>query len=199
MRPMTGDERQSERLTMPEPVDGWFGDFAVRIVDVSATGAQFEADEAIPLDAQALLRFYWHGEEIEVRGETKSSGVSRYAIAFVENSEVLQNLIAAAAAELTRAQEANARGERDQNLIGDQTLTAASRGLATGYTCWRFSGGQWTARPSLLCDQPPDGFTVSNAEPADQVELLCHTYESGDDEARRMTRLLAEMSVGREP
>ena len=47
----------------------------------------------------------------------------------------------------------------------------------------------------MLPDQPENGFTVSAAEPDDQVELLCQTYESGDEESRRLTRLLAELSA----
>jgi hypothetical protein len=46
-----------------------------------------------------------------------------------------------------------------------------------------------------IADQPADGFTIAAGETEDQVALLCQTYESGDEEARRMTRMLAELSV----
>jgi len=60
-------------------------------------------------------------------------------------------------------------------------------------------GGVWTRRTSLLPDQPPNGFTISPSEPPEHVELLCRTFERGDAETRRLTRLFAELSVTRLP
>ena len=37
--------------------------------------------------------------------------------------------------------------------------------------------------------------TIGAGEPEDQVAMLCRTYESGDAEARKLTRMLAELSV----
>ncbi|HYO79629.1 MAG TPA: hypothetical protein VE010_24400, partial [Thermoanaerobaculia bacterium] len=53
----------------------------------------------------------------------------------------------------------------------------------------------WTSEKSATAEQPPDGFTIAAAEPEEQVALLCRTYESGDTEARQLTRMLAELSV----
>ena len=50
---------------------------------------------------------------------------------------------------------------------------------------------------AVLPDQPEDGFTVSTNETQEQIDLLCNTYETGDDEAKRMTRMIAELSVTR--
>ena len=65
----------------------------------------------------------------------------------------------------------------------------------TGYVTWIFGENGWTSRYSLLADQPEDGFTIAAGEPDEQVQILCRTYESGDTEARRLTRMLAEISV----
>ncbi len=95
------------------------------------------------------------------------------------------------------------RGDfREENVVsGDETLTAASagaRGLISGFTVWRLGeDGQWKKSSSLLADQPEDGFTVAAGEPAEQVDLLQRNYESGDAEARRMIRILAELSVAK--
>lgn len=194
---MSDERRQFQRLSLTEPLDGWFGDFAIRLIDVSATGALIESDEPIPDDSRALLRFWWRGNEIELTAETARADGSRRGLAFVEENALLCELIADSATELLRAWNANANGNREANLVGDQTFTAAMHRHTSGYVTWTFCADGWKSRPSLLPDQPPDGFTISAAEPDEQVEMLRRTYESGDAEARRLTRLLAEISVTR--
>jgi hypothetical protein len=192
---VSDERRHFQRLTLVEPLDGWFGDFSVRLVDVSATGALIEYEEAIPADARALLRFYWRGEEVEVMAETARTTASRSGLHFLEENDVLRRLIADSATEMLVALEANARGDREANLVGDETLTAAWRRPASGYIRWVFDPPSWTSEHSPSSEQPPNGFTIAAGEPEEQVALLCRTYESGDTEARKLTRMLAELSV----
>lgn len=192
---MSDERRHFQRLTLVVPLDGWFGDFSVRLVDVSATGALIEYDEAIPADARALLRFYWRGEEVEVMAETVRTKASRSGLHFLEENEILIRLIADSAKEMLVALEANARGDREANVIGDETLTAAWRRPASGYIRWVFDPPSWSSEHIATAEQPPNGFTIAAAEPEEQVALLCRTYESGDTEARKLTRMLAELSV----
>lgn len=194
---MSDERRQFQRLSLTEPLDGWFGDFAIRLIDVSATGALIESDETIPDDSRALLRFYWRGNEVELTAETARADGPRRGLAFVEENALLCKLIADSATELLLALNANASGNRDANLVGDQTFTAAMHHHTRGYVTWILGADGWTSRDALLPDQPPNGFTISAGVPADEVEMLCRTYESGDAEARRLTRMLAEISVAR--
>jgi hypothetical protein len=191
------ERRQAERIRLPQPIDGWFGDFAVRLLDLSAVGGLLDHDEEIPDDSRALLRFFWQGAAIEVTAEIVRRHDHRQALRFIEECESLARMLDRSTREIQLAQEANARGDREGNTIdGDQTLTAASAGrMLAGYIVWRLTDGGWKGRPALLPDQPEDGFTISADESDDQVELLCRTYETGDGESRRLTRLLAEMSV----
>ena len=194
---MNDDRRVYQRLTLTEPLDGWFGDFTVRLVDVSATGAQIEHDDPIPDDARGLLRFFWRGYEVEVLASTaRVIQENRKGLHFLEQNETLRTLIAGSAADLFRALEANASGDRLANVIGDETLTSAWQRPIAGYVEWTLTDGVWSARPRRDSEQPENGFTISAAEPDEQVELLRTTYESGDSEARRLTRMLAELSVG---
>ncbi len=195
---MSDEQRAYQRLTLLEPLHGWFGDFAVRLVDVSATGAQLEHDEPIPEDARGLVRFWWRGEELEILARTaRTLQENRTGVQFLEESEGLNAHIAASAAELLRAIEANARGDREANVIGDETLTAASRALASGFIRWLLSPDGWTGKLSSDPHQPENGFTISASEPDQEVAMLRRTYESGDAESRRLTRMLAELSVAR--
>jgi hypothetical protein len=192
---VSDERRQFQRLALSEPLDGWFGDYPVRLVDVSAVGALVEFEEPIPPAARALLRFYWRGRELEILTEVVRTDDRRSGLQFVEESAELWSLIANSATEILLAMEANARGDREANVVGDQTFTSALRPHATGLVSWILGPDGWKSHRVLLADQPEDGFTVSESEPEEQVELLRRTYEDGDTEARRMTRMLAELSV----
>jgi len=195
---VSDERRRFERLTLHQPLDGWFGDYAVRLIDVSVVGAlveHVEHEEPIPPAARALLRFYWRGEALELMAETARSLESGAGLRFLEENEVLSRLIATSASEAMQAIEANARGDRAANIVGDETLTSAWRRPATGFVRWSWDGGRWRSEHSLLPDQPAEGFTIPAGEDEEQVTLLCRTYAEGDTEARRLTRVFAELSV----
>lgn len=192
---MNDERRAFQRLTLAEPLDGWFGDFAVRLVDVSASGAQIEHEDSIPGDARGLLRFFWRGVEVEILAETaRLIHRQRIGVRFLEESEPLRTLLAMSAEEVLRALEANARGDRAANVVGDETLTSAWRTQVTGYVCWILENDAWHPHRSNDSEQPENGFTISASEPDEQVAMLRRTYETGDAEARRMTRMLAQLS-----
>ncbi|HVS32226.1 MAG TPA: hypothetical protein VMS98_12330 [Thermoanaerobaculia bacterium] len=196
---MVNERRVYQRLHLTRSLEGWFGDLAVRVVDVSATGAQIEHHyNDVPGSGQ--LRFTWRDQEITIECETIHFSDDRAGLHFVEDNELLRRLIAESAAEVLAAQKANLGGDRAHNLIGEEigeaTLTAASAGLkAKAWVTLTLEDGGWKRRKSLLPDQPENGFTVSGAEPDEQIEILCKTYQGGNDEARRLTRLLAELSA----
>lgn len=192
---MSDERRLYQRLTLVEPLDGWFGDFSVRLIDVSANGALIEYDDEIHDQARALLRFYWRGHAVELLAETARTHAKRAGLHFLEESELLRKLITNSADEMMIAFEANARGDRDANVIGDETLTSAWRRPASGFVRWMLADGHWHSELTSTSDQPEEGFTIAAGETEEQVALLCQTYESGDEEARRMTRMLAELSV----
>lgn len=191
------ERRQYQRLHLTRPLDAWFGDFAVRLIDVSASGALVEYDGAIPADTRALLRFFWRGEALEILTETARREGRHSGLHFLEDSERLRHVLAACATELLRAQEANARGDRDEAMVdADTTLHAASSGpLASGYVVWTLEEDGWRASPADDPHFPPNGFVVRAGESDEQTELLCRGYETGDEEARNLIRLLAELSV----
>jgi hypothetical protein len=192
------ERRQFQRLNFSKPIDGWFGDYAVRLRDISANGALVEHDDEIEEGSRALLRFCFRREEVELLAETVRRSDGSSGLHFLESSETLNKVLAESAVELLMAQEANASGDREHNVIGDETLTSASGAFRVhlgAYVTWTLEGDAWKCRHSMLPDQPPNGFTVSAQEDETQVAMLCRTYADGDEEARRLTRLLAELSV----
>lgn len=193
---MNDERRQFQRLTLTQPLDGWFGDYPVSLVDISAGGALIEHQGDIAPDSRGLLRFFWRGTEVEILAETVRRDDHHTGIHFLEETETLRELIAISATEILLALEANARGDRSANVVGEETITSAWAAKSIGYVQWILTPeGTWKSQRSLLPDQPENGFTIAAGEAADQVALLRSTYENGDEESRRMTRMLAELSV----
>jgi hypothetical protein len=193
------ERREFQRLHLTKPIDGWFGDFSVLIVEVSASGAKIVHDQKLSTGSRGSLRFSWRGSDLEIMSEVVRSEGARSGVQFVEQNDVLRALIVDSANEVLRAQEANAAGDRARNVIGDETLTAASAGVraANGFLQYHFTPNGWKCHRAMLADQPDDGFTVSANENQEQIDLLCRTYETGDAEAKRMTKMIAELSVSR--
>ncbi len=187
------------RLHLTKPVDGWFADYSVVLVEVSATGAKVIHDDAIPVGARGLLRFSWGGVDLELLAEITRTEGARSGLKLIDDSKELRALIESSAGEVLRAQEANASGDRARNVVGDQTLTAASAGARgnSGFLQYRLTPSGWRCHRALLPEQPEDGFTVSANEPQEQIDLLCSTYETGDADSKRMTRMMAELSITR--
>ncbi len=185
-----------QRLYLTKPLKGKFGRYAVKLIDVSAIGALIEESEKIAIGTKARLKFKWRDQPVEIMAEAVRNIEGHAGLSFLEESELIRRLISESATEMLRAQQANMEGKREENVVGEDTLTAASAGLrGRGYMMYKFADGTWSKRQALIPDQPEEGFTVSAAEPEEQVALLRDAYERGDDEARRMTRLLAELSV----
>ena len=86
----------------------------------------------------------------------------------------------------------------NHNVTSPLSMRGQTQALATTpeeAATWTLEEKGWRKRKSLLPDQPAEGFTIAASEPEESVALLRKTYENGDDEARRLTRLLAELSV----
>lgn len=189
------ERREFKRFPLSQPLDGWFGDFSVRIIDLSESGIGIECEDAIPAGSRALLRFFWRDREVELLTELRWTGQHGAGLTYVEQPSVIQELLSESERELLQAQQANAMGEREQNVYFDQTLTAASSRVSSTYTTWIYENDAWISRRSLVAEQPPNGFTIHSAEPDEQIDLLKRTYETGDAETRHLTRVFAEMSV----
>lgn len=199
---MTDERRAFQRLNLTQPVDGSFDDVPVRIVEVSARGALGHPGAQLAAGARGAVRFRWRGEEVDAPAAVVWCENGRAGFQFDEIPDTLRRLLEQSVTELLRAQEANAAGDRAHNVIDfDETLTAASARFppAEVFVTYTLAEGVWSRRTSLLPDQPPDGFTIAQSEDQDNVELLCRTFERGDSETRRLTRLFAELSATRSP
>lgn len=83
-----------------------------------------------------------------------------------------------------------------RRAIGDDVLLPSLRiAKHTGYVCYRLTGNSWKRTRTDSAEQPENGFTVSAAEEAEQIEKLCDAYARSDDRGRGLIRLLAQLSI----
>jgi len=186
------DERRAyQRLYLPKPVAGRFGEHAVQLIEVSATGTHVRTGDELAVGAHAPLRFHWRDEDIAVSSEIVWFEDGRAGLRFTDYPDVLRRVLGEAVRDLLR--ETGVPIDREPNVIDEAEEFPAAEVFVT----WSLSDGVWKRRSSLLPEQPVDGFTISASEDPEHIDLLCRTYETGDAETRRLTRMFAELSVSR--
>lgn len=103
--------------------------------------------------------------------------------------QMLRDIIAERIIRAIEEQKANARG------IPPLAAYMYQPGKGDLFRRCEFVNGVWRKTETTHPDQPDNGFTISaEVEPA-HVEMLCRTWERTTAEGRRLTQLLAAMSV----
>ncbi|HVR44848.1 MAG TPA: hypothetical protein VMS56_15560 [Thermoanaerobaculia bacterium] len=213
MSELPEERRRFQRLELASPIPATFENRKVRLFEVGLVGALIEHEGRLESGHTGILAFDWVGErlEFECRVVRTREGIPREGeeapfysglevVAAVDDSDRrLRRMIAEHVTRVVAAQEANAFGDRERNLIDpDHTLTAlgsARRAIESGFITWRYLDGKWKKGASLLPDQPPDGFTVAAWEEDEQLARLRKAYEQADAEGRHFLRMLAELSI----
>lgn len=204
------ERRRFHRLELAHPLEAEFDELAVRLHEIGLVGAFIDHHAPLEPGRTGILSFAWGSDRLQFecrvvhsRGEVPegarySSGLDVRS-ALGESAAMLRKMIAEHVARVVAAQEANAFGMRDLNRIdGDATLTAlgsSRRTAESGFISYRLISGTWKKIPSLLPDQPTDGFTVAAWEEDEQLDSLRRAYEQADEEGRNFLRMLAELSI----
>ena len=205
------DERRSfQRLKLTRPILGTVNGEGALILDIGISGAFVEHYGRSEAGDRLRLVFRWMGKEAVFIGEVVRSSVVRMAsegtlvshtaIKFVgwdaPSYPLLQEMMATLVGQLLATHRANAAGKVAP--LGSPIVTGmgeAGRSRSHGFVSFRFRRGKWMKSASATSAQPDDGFTVARAEDDEDLEVLCREYEFGDDEMRRMIRLVAELSA----
>ena len=82
---MEDERRLFQRLNLTRSIEGRFGGREVRIIDVSANGAQLILDPPLEIGARDVLRFAWRGETVKVTGEVTRVDDRRTGVQFLES------------------------------------------------------------------------------------------------------------------
>lgn len=202
-------QRGAQRLRLPKPILGLLNSENVLILDIGLGGALVEHHGLLAIHNPVRLLFRWKNQDVEFEGEAiasevirgeGASSISHTEIAFRmqggDAERALGDMMAGLIAEVLAAQRLNASGERTDGGDFLSTLGGARRSRSRGYVTYRLGAdGNWTRSSTRSPQQPEDGFTVAQYEADEDLRVLCRTWELGDDEARRMIRLVAEMSA----
>lgn len=201
------ERRRYGRIRLDEPLPGTLDAFRVRIIEIAVAGFRIAHETRF-----APAQFYdlvidWHGRVIRLRcsivrttlwrlaknlGERSiyHSGL-RIVEAYDDGLAVLRELMAERIIRAIDEQKANARG------IPPLAAYMYQPEKGELYRRCELVAGTWRKTETIRPTQPANGFTVSaDVDPA-HVDLLCETWEKTTDEGRRLTRLLAELSVSK--
>ena len=191
-------------LRLAKPIPATFGGERVLVLDLGPSGALLSGRWDYAQGTEHELVFLDGRGNVKVRGLV--TGVADHGLSphrdllvrFHEPGVGLAEFIARYEEQIRRAQEANAEGQSERNVIdGDRTLAdlgAAARSNEPFLRC-RLNAGVWTREITASREQPPDGFTISAAETEDQVTLLQLAYEESDEDERNALREFAAVSL----
>src|SRR5688572_13404537 len=106
-----------------------------------------------------------------------------------DSSLRLRELLAQRIVRALEEQKANARG------ISPLAAYMYQPGKGELYRRCEFVDGTWRKSETIRREQPANGFTISADINPTQVEILCETWELTTTEGRRLTQMLAELSI----
>lgn len=210
---MSSDERRAfQRLKLTKPILATLDGGNALVLDIGLTGALIEHYGTPEPGDKFLLSFRWQGTDVEFVCEVARTRVVRapggdgestvshtglhFTKAIGDSTARLEDFMATFVGRVLAAQKANAAGEqRGENVTFLEQLGGARRSRSHGFVSYRLKGASWWRIPTSSSAQPDDGFTVGLHEDDEEVETLCRTYESADEEGRQLIRLVAELSA----
>ena len=213
MSAVSGIERRAfQRMKLSRPILAMLDHRNALILDIGISGALVEHHGELHKGDEVRLSFRWQGEEIEFIGDVVRSVINRGGVAggspvshtgihFLEatgaSEQRLQEMMASMVARVLAAQKSNSTGREDDSdsarLLAE--IGEARRMRTRGFLRHRLIQGGWKIDRVEDPAQPKDGFTVGAYEDEEELEALCRTYETADEAARAMIRLVAELSV----
>ena len=206
------EKRASKRLPLTDSIEGQFGPARARVLEIGTIGALVDHPIPFPVGSTATLEFEHKGQTVKIDSEvirTTMAGFPRdgetanyqSGLRFIQMepaaAQAVESLIAGRAKEMLMSQAANAMGLQlpQSEKHGFAAAERSRRSRQPGFICFSFERGAWERTGTINPAQPNEGFTVAASEDPDEIENLCHAYESSDEEGRKMIRLLAELSL----
>lgn len=205
---MSSDRREFQRLRLAKPILALLDGQNALILDIGIGGAFVEHYGQPQTGDRQRLLFRWKGEDVQFIAEiARSTVVRKAANAIVSHSGVkfvesfgdadarLNDMMATFVGKMLAAQKANAGATEVAASTTLVDLGGARRARTRGYVTYRLQDGSWTREASDAPTQPLNGFTVAAYEDEQELESLCRAWETADSEARRLIRLVAELSA----
>ncbi len=177
----------------------------VRVVELSVIGFLVAHEGRLVLGRTHHLVIDWQNDAMEIECNVVRSTLSRLAKNLGEKSvyhsglrivryaredfDRLRHLIADRVLRALEEMKANAHG------IPPLAAYMYQPGKGEIYRRCELIDGVWRKTETVRSQQPPNGFTVSAEVDPQHVAMLCETWEHTTAEGRRLTQLLAELSI----
>ena len=199
------ERRRYGRIRLDEPLRARFGDVPARVVEMSVVGFRIAHEGRLVLPATHPLAVEWEGGAVEVECTTVRSTLWRLAKDLGEKSVYHTGLriVRYAGDHFDRLRHliydriVRALNEMKANARGIPPLAAYMYQPEKGELFRRCElvDGTWRKTETIRAQQPPNGFTISADVDPQHVAMLCDTWEHTTAEGRRLTQLLAELSI----
>jgi len=201
------ERRRYGRIRLDEPLRARYGEMPVQVLELSVRGFLIAHEGRVAPGTTHHLRMEWDGSTIELECSTARSSLYRLAKGLGEQSIYHTGL------RIDRV--ANDDFDQLRNLIGERILRALDEQKANArgipplaaymyqpekgelYRRCELVSGTWRQTETTRPQQPMNGFTISAEVDPVHVSMLCDTWERTTAEGRRLTRLLAELSISR--
>ena len=201
----TSERRRFGRIRLDHPLNASFGETRVKVLEVSVAGFLLAHEGRIPPHDTRRLVVDWQGTTIDVGCSVVRSSLWRLSKRMGEQSiyhsgvrirETSQDAFARLR-ELIAERIVRALEEQKANAHGIPPLAAYMYQPQKGDLVRRceFIDGVWRKTETIRPTQPPNGFTISVEVDPQHVEMLCRTWELTTAEGRRLTQMLAELSI----
>jgi hypothetical protein len=195
-------------VTLVRPLVARVGAARVFILEASLSGVLLAHQGNIPGEGSTcVVMFEWDGIPVALECEITRNMLQKMARnandksvyhagmeivrASGEAMKTLRDMIASVVARALDEQKANARGIP---AVAAQTFQT---GKGTQFLRFELINGKWRRTETTRPDQPMNGFTISAEEAPDHIALLCETYESCDNESRKLIKVMAELSISK--
>jgi len=201
------ERRRYGRIKLDQFLHARFGAARVRVMEISLLGFRIAHEGRLAERETRPLVIDWQGSTIKVETRIVRSTLWRLAkqmgeqsiyhsgLRIVETSrEAFDQMRELIGERIIRALE-----EQKANAHGIPPLAAYMYQPEKGdlYRRCEFIDGTWRKSETIRATQPPNGFTVSAEVEPHHVDILCRTWETTTAEGRRLTQLLAELSISK--
>lgn len=199
------DRRRFGRIRLDAPLAAIFASTPVRVIEISVTGFRIAHEGRLEPGHRGELTIEWEGARFSFHASLVRTTLWRLARNLGERSlyhsglriveaigsaeRTLRELVAERIIRALEEQKANARG------IPPLAAYMYQPGKGEIFRRCELIDGEWRKSETIRTSQPPNGFTISAEVDPQHVELLCQTWERTTGEGRRLTQLLAELSI----
>ena len=200
-------KREFERVHFEHPIPARLSGQPVALLDLAIGGGRLLGTMRVPPASNHDLEINWDGETIRLKCSVTRCVIQAFAVKKEEKSTYeigvrivetvgdadrkLHHMIAEFVLKAIEEQRANWNG------VPPTGPYVHIEGKGGRYRRCQYFNGDWQISETTQPEQPLNGFTVSADVSPRYLKMLCQTWEKADNEGKRLTRILAELSINK--